>query len=494
MIFGHPMINNSYIIKSKHKYRFWCHISSRADSSLSLFNKMTQCLQFLLFTDMSILWVGRSRKLRMMTVIIRVSSRHWIHTRRYTYNPIGLPSHPSSSLTTLDKPDTKMAAQFVQDALTAIPGVDPRPMQRSQFFSGLNDGPAGTASRIAGLVQKSDAQDNSPYYTSNFGQLLPDSGHPLNVGGIPYQGDPLLLEKQQAFDRSKITERIVHPAGWSAFGHFTVTKDVSHLTRASFLQGIGKKTPTYTRLSTVTYGVSLSPLPNQKSKSQKSRFLSFSSSFWSLLIISESTPTQHVTHGGTRLSSIQRTGTSTSLDWTSQSSSSGESWPKSRISPFSLPSAISLGSSLHRAWFPPLLSSRAQSELSLMTRDPFQGPDNIRSQQRHPQSFLLDFNAWFDFLANVPESQHAGMMLLSDYATPDGNQFSAYGCHTFRWVNKAGEAVFVKVSQSNFFRTWAEADISITGDPTSSLNNSISMKPSVLKVLIPITQRDNCST
>jgi len=150
----------------------------------------------------------------------------------------------------------KMAAQFVQDTLTAIPGVDPRPMQKSQFFSGLNDGPAETASRIAGLVQKSDAQDNSPYYTSNFGQLLPDSGHPLNVGGIPYQGDALLLEKQQAFDRSKIQERIVHPAGWSAFGQFTVTKDVSHLTRASFLQGVGTKTPTYTRLSTVTYGVS----------------------------------------------------------------------------------------------------------------------------------------------------------------------------------------------------------------------------------------------
>jgi catalase len=176
-----------------------------------------------------------------------------------------------------------MAAQFVQDALTAIPGVDPRPMQRSQFFSGLNDGPAGTASRIAGLVQKSDAQDNSPYYTSNFGQLLPDSGHPLNVGGIPYQGDPLLLEKQQAFDRSKITERIVHPAGWSAFGQFTVTKDVSHLTRASFLQGVGKKTPTYTRLSTVTYGVSLSALWSDKNPEiTKSRF-----SFFLFLIIAD---------------------------------------------------------------------------------------------------------------------------------------------------------------------------------------------------------------
>ncbi len=109
-------------------------------------------------------------------------------------------------------------ASLVKEALTAIPGVDPRPEQRAQFFSGLNDGPAATASRIAGLVSKSNAQDNSPYYTSNFGQLLPDSGHPLNIGGIPYQGDALLLEKQQAFDRSRTLERIVHPCGWGAFG------------------------------------------------------------------------------------------------------------------------------------------------------------------------------------------------------------------------------------------------------------------------------------
>ena len=109
-------------------------------------------------------------------------------------------------------------ASFIQDTLTKVPGVDPRPSQRSQFFSGLNDGPAATASRIAGLVQHGNAKDDSPYYTSNFGQLLPDSGHPLNIGGIPYQGDALLLEKQQAFDRGKLMERIVHPCGWGAFG------------------------------------------------------------------------------------------------------------------------------------------------------------------------------------------------------------------------------------------------------------------------------------
>jgi catalase len=113
---------------------------------------------------------------------------------------------------------TTTMAQFIQDTLAKVPGVDPRPLQRSQFFSGMNEGPAATASRIAGLVSSAEAQDNSPYYTSNFGQLLPDSGHPLNVGGIPYQGDALLLEKQQAFDRSKLAERIVHPCGWGAFG------------------------------------------------------------------------------------------------------------------------------------------------------------------------------------------------------------------------------------------------------------------------------------
>lgn len=73
---------------------------------------------------------------------------------------------------------------------------------------------------------------------------------------MPTQIDTLLLEKQQAFDRSKLAERIVHPCGSSAFGSFQVTKDISHLTKADFLQP-GKKTPCYTRFSTVTYGVSV---------------------------------------------------------------------------------------------------------------------------------------------------------------------------------------------------------------------------------------------
>jgi catalase len=68
---------------------------------------------------------------------------------------------------------------FIQDTLAKIPGVDPRIAQRSQFFSGLNDGPAATAARIAGLTQRSDAKDDSPIYTGNFGQPIPDPGYAI---------------------------------------------------------------------------------------------------------------------------------------------------------------------------------------------------------------------------------------------------------------------------------------------------------------------------
>ncbi|KAG8789408.1 hypothetical protein FRC12_013556 [Ceratobasidium sp. 428] len=256
---------------------------------------------------------------------------------------------------------------FIQDTLSKIPGVDPRVLQRSQNFSGLNNGPAATAARLAGLVQEAPAKDDSPIYTSNFGQPIPDPGHSLNIGGIPYQGDALLLEKQQGFVRGKLTERIVHPCGSSAFGYFQVTHDVSHLTKAALFQP-GKKTPAYTRFSTVTYG---REYPDSARNPR-----GFATKFY--------------TEEG-------------NYDLV------GLNWPV------------------------------------FFVRDPFMGPDNIRSQQRNPKNGLIDYNTWFDFLANVPESQHAGLMLLSDHATPVGWRFmSGYGCHAFRWVNKSGGAVFVK--------------------------------------------------
>ncbi|RYP06719.1 hypothetical protein DL765_009387 [Monosporascus sp. GIB2] len=78
-------------------------------------------------------------------------------------------------------------------------------------------------------------------------------------------------------------------------------------------------------------------------------------------------------------------------------------------------------------------------------RDPIQGPDVIRSQARNPRNFLIDFDAWFDLLGNTPEGNHAGLMLFSDHGTPQGWRFNhGYGCHTFKWVNKNGEFVYIK--------------------------------------------------
>lgn len=78
-------------------------------------------------------------------------------------------------------------------------------------------------------------------------------------------------------------------------------------------------------------------------------------------------------------------------------------------------------------------------------RDPIQGPDVIRSQARNPKNFLLDYDATFDLLALTPEGNHAGLMFFSDHGTPDGwiNEHG-YGCHTFKWVNKNGEFVWIK--------------------------------------------------
>lgn len=68
--------------------------------------------------------------------------------------------------------NTPKMASLLQNAETAvlskIPGADPRPAQKAQAFSGMNDGPAVTASRLTGLTQKDVARDDASLYTSAF--------------------------------------------------------------------------------------------------------------------------------------------------------------------------------------------------------------------------------------------------------------------------------------------------------------------------------------
>lgn len=155
---------------------------------------------------------------------------------------------------------------------------------------------------------------------------------------------------------------MVHPSGMGAFGYFEVTKDVSKYTKAKFLDSVGKKTPTFVRFSTVTYG---------------------------------------------------------------------REFPDSARNP--------------RGFAVKFYTEEGNYDLVglnfpvFFVRDPALGPDAIRSQQRNPENFLLDYDALFDFLACVPESLHCATMFFSNRGTPYGyRHMDGYGCHTFKWVNASG--------------------------------------------------------
>ncbi|KAJ5951079.1 Catalase mono-functional heme-containing [Penicillium vulpinum] len=69
-------------------------------------------------------------------------------------------------------------------------------------------------------------------------------------GGLTTLGDTLLIETLSHFNRERIPERVVHAKAAGAWGEFEVTNDISFLTSAKFLNGVGKKTPILFRLST----------------------------------------------------------------------------------------------------------------------------------------------------------------------------------------------------------------------------------------------------
>ncbi|KAK1763180.1 catalase-like domain-containing protein [Phialemonium atrogriseum] len=95
-----------------------------------------------------------------------------------------------------------------------------------------------------------------PVFTLAEGQPLSDPSVSTTLpifggGGISTLGDTLLLETLAHFNRERIPERVAHAKAAGAWGEFEVTnKDISSLTCAKFLNGLGKKTPVLFRLST----------------------------------------------------------------------------------------------------------------------------------------------------------------------------------------------------------------------------------------------------
>ncbi len=78
-------------------------------------------------------------------------------------------------------------------------------------------------------------------------------------------------------------------------------------------------------------------------------------------------------------------------------------------------------------------------------RDAIKFPDFIHTQKRNPQTHLKDANATWDFWSLSPESLHQISILHSDRGIPaTWRHMNGYGSHTFKWVNKDGEAFFIK--------------------------------------------------
>ncbi|MBL4790390.1 MAG: catalase [Kordiimonadaceae bacterium] len=96
----------------------------------------------------------------------------------------------------------------------------------------------------------------TPTLTTANGAPIADDNNSISAGPRgPLTFDNFrLMEKLAHFNRERIPERIVHARGTGAYGTFTLTDDLSDLTIADFLQGVGKKTEVFTRFSTVGGG------------------------------------------------------------------------------------------------------------------------------------------------------------------------------------------------------------------------------------------------
>lgn len=91
------------------------------------------------------------------------------------------------------------------------------------------------------------------YITTNFGVRIANTDTSLKAGerGPTLLEDFHFREKISHFDHERIPERVVHARGTAAHGYFQVYQSLEHLTKAGFLCDPSRKTPVFTRFSTV---------------------------------------------------------------------------------------------------------------------------------------------------------------------------------------------------------------------------------------------------
>ena len=95
-----------------------------------------------------------------------------------------------------------------------------------------------------------------PPLTTNQGIPVSDNQNSLRATprGPTLLEDFVLREKITHFDHERIPERIVHARASGAHGYFELTRSLSKYTSASILTEVGKRTPLFTRISTVAGG------------------------------------------------------------------------------------------------------------------------------------------------------------------------------------------------------------------------------------------------
>ncbi|MBB1593613.1 catalase [Achromobacter sp. UMC46] len=89
--------------------------------------------------------------------------------------------------------------------------------------------------------------------TTAFGAPVVDNDNSMTAGprGPVLMQDVWLIEKLANLNREVIPERRMHAKGSGAFGHFTVTHDISRYTRAKLFAKIGKRSDVFVRFSSV---------------------------------------------------------------------------------------------------------------------------------------------------------------------------------------------------------------------------------------------------
>ncbi|MFY0477057.1 catalase [Achromobacter marplatensis] len=89
--------------------------------------------------------------------------------------------------------------------------------------------------------------------TTAFGAPVVDNDNTMTAGprGPVLMQDVWLIEKLANLNREVIPERRMHAKGSGAFGHFTVTHDISRYTRAKLFEKIGKRSDVFVRFSSV---------------------------------------------------------------------------------------------------------------------------------------------------------------------------------------------------------------------------------------------------